>query len=288
MNRLLPIALMIVAPSLNAAMDIVLDYGATTNADILTYGATFSQAEAFWESQLTGYRDSALNAPTQVLINVNLSAIDGAGGVLGSAGPTFGNFDGNFIETTQGDMTFDTVDIDGLVTAGLFQAVILHEMAHVLGFGTLWGLNGVYTAGTGQYTGAAALSAFQIEFNQPGATYVPVELDGGDGTANGHWNMGIDLGTPYEEPNSRDDPGDNITYFDVNDGLNLDNELLTGYLTGDVWLSNTSIQSFYDIGYEVAFDINGNPVPEPATAALLFGAVASLMVFRRRRVVLEI
>ena len=68
----------------------------------------------------------------------------------------------------------------------------------------------------GQYTGAAALDAFKLEFNQLEATFVPVELDGGAGTANGHWNMGIDLGAD-ELPDSRDDR-DSIVYTSVNNG----------------------------------------------------------------------
>ena len=279
--RLLSLCAMLAASSLYSGINIVLNFGSTSTEDIARYGATFTAAESFWESKLTGYRNTGFNAPTQVLINIDLSTIDGAGGVLGSAGPTFGNFGGSFIETTEGNMTFDTTDIDNLVTAGSFGDVIQHEMAHVLGFGTLWGLNGTYVSDTGQYMSAAALAAFQIEFNQPSATFVPVELDGGSGTANGHWNMGIDLGI-NEQADSRDDPGDAIIYTSVNNGLRLDDELMTGYLTGEAWLSNTSLQSFYDIGYLVALDIYGQPVPEPVTFALIFGFGAIFVVFRRR------
>ncbi len=281
MSRLLFISILSACVSLHASINIVLDYGTTSAEDIASYGETFSAAESFWETQLTGYRDTGFDTPVQVLINVNLAEIDGEGGVLGSAGPTYGNFGGSFIETTEGDMTFDTVDIDSMVSAGTFESVIMHEMAHVLGFGTLWQYNGVYSADTGQYTGEAALAAFQIEFNQPDATYVPVELDGGGGTANGHWNMGVHLGS-YEAADSRDDPGDGVVYTSVNNGLVLDNELMTGYLTGEAWLSHTSLQSFYDIGYEVALDLYGQPVPEPASYALMFGLVAALFTLKRR------
>ena len=278
------VSLILALPSVNAAINIVFDYGTTSAADIATYGSTFSAAETFWESQLTGYRDTGLNAPTQILINVDLGAIDGVGGTLGSAGPTYGNFGGSFVEATEGDMTFDTADLDTMVTADVFEAVIRHEIGHVLGFGTLWGLNGVYTNGTGQYTGTAALAAFQIEFDQPDATYIPVELDGGDGTANGHWNMGVYLGAS-EALDSRDDPGDSVVYTSVNNGFSLDDELMTGFLTGD-FLSNTTLQSFYDIGYEVALDIMGSPVPEPATCALLMAIGSGFVVLRRKRRIL--
>lgn len=263
-----------------AAINIVYDYGTTAEADITTYGSAFTKAKSFWEFQLTGYRDRGLNAPSEIRIHVDLNEIDGAGGILGSAGPTFGNFGGSFIETTEGAMTFDTADLNTMVAGGIFDAVIRHEIGHVLGFGSLWTYNGVYLEGTGQYTGEAAIAAFQIEFNQPQATYVPVELDGGPGTANGHWNMGIFLGNA-ETADSRDDPGDAIVYTSVNNGLRLDDELMTGYLTGDAWFSNTTLQSFYDIGYEVAFDVNGQPVPETSLYSLIFGTACLFQILKR-------
>jgi hypothetical protein len=278
------VSLILALPSVNAGINVVFDYGTTSDGDIATYSSTFSAAESFWESHLTGYRDTGFDAPSQILINVELGEIDGSGGVLGSAGPTFGNFGGSFVETTEGDMTFDTADLDTIVAAGDFEQVIRHEIGHILGFGTLWGVNGVYTSDTGQYAGTAALAAFQIEFNQPDATYVPVELDGGSGTANGHWNMGVFLGES-EVLDSRDDPGDTIIYTSVNNGLSLDNELMTGFLTGDAWLSNTTLQSFYDIGYTVD-DLMGSPLPEPASFALLMAIGSGFTVLRRKRSIL--
>lgn len=37
-----------------------------------------------------------------------------------------------------GVMKFDSADVDDLLKKGTFGAVVLHEMAHVLGFGVLW------------------------------------------------------------------------------------------------------------------------------------------------------
>jgi hypothetical protein len=37
-------------------------------------------------------------------------------------------------------MSFDTADLDRMEADGCLQDVILHEMGHVLGFGTLWSL----------------------------------------------------------------------------------------------------------------------------------------------------
>ena len=76
-------------------------------------------------------------------------------------------------------------------------------MAIALGFGTVWDMNtGIYVNGTGHYTGTAALAAYQKEFvGQQNATYVPVELGGGVGAADSHW----------DEPNLRHGPTGIVT-----------------------------------------------------------------------------
>ena len=50
--------------------------------------AAFAAAEATWESIITGYQITDIFSTT-VTINVDLNPIDGPGGILGSAGPTF-------------------------------------------------------------------------------------------------------------------------------------------------------------------------------------------------------
>ena len=143
----------------------------------------FSQAEAVWEGHLAGYQDGISIATLE--INAAGVAIDGVGGILGQAGPTWGVFQGGYYLSTLGVMEFDSADLGWLEGNGSLLDVIVHEMAHVIGFGTLWELNGVYTSGSGQYTGAAGVAAYRNEFD-PGASFVPVELHGGPGTANGH------------------------------------------------------------------------------------------------------
>ena len=128
-------------------------------------------------------------------------------------------------------MEFDTADLNWLESNGSLLDVIVHEMAHVIGFGTLWEWNGVYTSGTGQYTGPAGLAAYRAEFD-PTAAFVPVELHGGPGTANGHWDE---------------------------DWAGGSNALMTGYLGSGNFISDTTVQSFVDIGY----------VLEPSTAVLV-------------------
>ncbi len=140
-------------------------------------------------------------------------------------------------------------------------------MAHVIGYGTLWdtdslgrqfdGTQSVYKDGSGQYTGVYALSIYQQEFD-PNATFIPVELDGGSGTADGHWDESWAGGSE---------------------------EVLTGYLGSNSFISDTSIASFADIGYTtiVTHPLNNETVPVSAPATLGIFSFALLAAFRRRK-----
>lgn len=76
-------------------------------------------------------------------------------------------------------MEFDSADAAALDAAGTLDDVVLHEMGHVIGFGTLWntvnlgfpGTQQVYTAGTGKYLGAFGNAAYvaEIEVRSRGA-----------------------------------------------------------------------------------------------------------------------
>jgi hypothetical protein len=154
--------------------------------------------------------------------------------------------------------------------------VVLHEMAHVLGIGTLWTYNtdlagagtyNLYTIGSGQYFGPHALAGWQNEFGQAGASYVPVELGGSGGTANGHWN--------------EVDGGAGATGFVSNiTGLDFSRELMTGWASGQFFLSTVTLGGLDDLGYIVDYSKAGL-IPEPATAMLV--VAASGLTFRRRR-----
>lgn len=250
--------------------DIILNY---INPATPTQQAAFASAEATWESMITGYQIDDIDN-TSVTININLSDIDGAGGILGSAGPTFvkTNFaqtvvTTTFLYTSAGNMNFDTSDTASLETSGLFDEVILHEMGHVLGIGTLWSSSAVgfsgrqelYVDGSGQYTGAFGVAAYNTEFSQVGA-FVPVELGGGAGTANGHWNEVDDGAGPTGIVS-------NITGKDFRD------ELMTGWLNPNPFISNLTKEGMRDLGYTV--------IPEPS--AILLSALAGTCLLRRRR-----
>lgn len=222
--------------------------------------AAFAAAEQFWESALSGYRDPALDATRGITINAASQAIDGVGGVLGSAGPqSLFTTPGpvgvtGFTYVNQGNMRFDTADLGRLETGGTLGAVIEHEMAHVLGFGTLWTLNRVYVNGSGQFTGANALREYRAECD-PRAGFVPVDIVSGAGTRDGHWAETWACGR---------------------------NALMTGFLDPPTHVTRTTLGSFEDIGYRVNYAVLAAPIPIPASGALLVSAFAVMGLARHR------
>eukprot|EP00179_Madagascaria_erythrocladioides_P015708 CAMPEP_0198367250 /NCGR_PEP_ID=MMETSP1450-20131203/155092_1 /TAXON_ID=753684 ORGANISM="Madagascaria erythrocladiodes, Strain CCMP3234" /NCGR_SAMPLE_ID=MMETSP1450 /ASSEMBLY_ACC=CAM_ASM_001115 /LENGTH=571 /DNA_ID=CAMNT_0044074729 /DNA_START=19 /DNA_END=1735 /DNA_ORIENTATION=- len=144
----------------------------------------------------------------------------------------------------------------------IVKEILVHELGHALGLSSvLWQINGLISDGV-RYSGASALSAYRGYIEEAGsfmeinglisdgvrysgasalsayrgyieeaggdpsrAAFVPLENDGGGGTASSH----------FEE--------------DV-----FDNELMTGFINaGDNPLSRVSIGSLEDIGYEVDY-----------------------------------
>ena len=243
----------IIAPM--AAQASTFDISLTFSGLTASQASIFTTAESFWETAITGYNSSA-SGFSSLAISATGAPIDGVGGILGSAGPSSLVTDNVFIWASAGAMTFDSADLAGLESNGSLQAVILHEMAHVIGFGTLWSTLGVYINDTGEYTGANAVAAYQAEFD-PLATFVPVELDGGPGTVNGHWDEDWQGGS---------------------------NELMTGYLDMPTFISDTTIASFADIGYTVDVSANDiSAVPVPASIILMGSALGLMGLWSRRR-----
>ncbi len=207
--------------------------------------AAFDNAAARWESLITGdvvdvplttsAGACASGSPAldetvdDVIIFASITPIDGPGGILGSAGPCFIR-SGNDL-TILGAMEFDSDDVASLENDGLFEDVILHEMGHVLGIGTLWDIKGLLidpsqSGGTDpHFVGTEALAQFDAigGDSYTGGNKVPVEDTGGPGTADGHWRESV-----------------------------FDNELMTGFI--DVTsnpLSVVTVGSLEDLGYQV-------------------------------------
>lgn len=167
-----------------------------------------------------------------VLIFAELTNIDGVGGVLGSAGPC-GIRDPDTpgpgrVLPFVGRMRFDVADLANLEANGTLRDVVLHEMGHVIGIGSLWsffdllvGAEGTSPFFAGPHATAAHWGSLAV-----GATFagevVPVEGEGGPGTRNGHWRES--------------------TY---------DNELMTGFNDAQNFLSAITTASLADMGYIV-------------------------------------
>ena len=158
-----------------------------------------------------------------IIIEILLTEIDGPLGILGQAGPRYVRTD-DFL-TLSGVMIFDTSDLGLLDELDLFEDVIVHEMGHVLGIGTLWNVepNFPRTLREGPdsnpyFSGKKA----NVFWNAEGGTFeLPIENMGGPGTALGHWREST-----------------------------LNNELMTGFLNlGKNPLSRITAGSMRDLGY---------------------------------------
>ncbi len=149
-----------------------------------------------------------------LLIIAAVAEIDGVGETLGRAGFC------SLREASQlpwlGAMEFDAADLDRMEENGTLESVILHEMGHVLGIGTLWGYHGLLrnpSLAAGRevdthFAGAKAIRAFD---GVGGASYtagakVPVENKGTrSGSDDSHWRksvFGDELMSPSIAPGS--------------------------------------------------------------------------------------
>lgn len=207
--------------------------------------AIFEEAAARWQELIIGDIPDVQLAGVGLVDDLRIEArgpsIDGPGGVLGQAGPT--DFRNGSSLPINGIMEFDSADIANLLNDGQFDEVVLHEMGHVLGLGTIWQDLGLITGvGTNnaRFTGDQATAEYNAIFGLTG-TSVPVESDqGGAGTLYGHW-----------------------------DEDTLENELMTGFLNSGVDnpISRITVGQMADLGYEVDLDA-ADEYEAPALAAL--------------------
>jgi hypothetical protein len=181
-----------------------------------------------------------------ILIYVETNGIDDVGGILGAAGPCL--LRGSSRMPIVGYMHLDAADVAQLAATGQLQDVVLHEMGHILGIGSLWeDRNLLLNAGSidPRYIGQTAVTGYH-ELGGQSAT-VPVENTGGTGTADSHWR---------EET--------------------FGSELMTGYISSaDNALSRLTIDALLDLGYTVSYS--------PAERLTLApGALAQLRTRPRR------
>lgn len=150
---------------------------------------------------------------------VTIDSIDGRGGAVASAGPCWARpiqFTGSdviWLEAVLGRIRLDEADAAALETRGQLLSVVVHEMAHVLGFGTLWELKGLLrnpsvpsspNADT-HFAGPLAIAAFDAAggTNYIGGGKVPVESGARPGSSDGHWRESvfeIEIMTPFLAP----------------------------------------------------------------------------------------
>lgn len=122
-----------------------------------------------------------------IVIHAELASIDGPGGVLGQAGPTALRVSG-FLPAAA-TMRFDIADAQAYLDQGLFDEIVTHEMLHAVGFGTIW--DRLDLLGEAGFLGAHAVAEYGKLISAQGGAMpvaVPVETEGGAGTALSHWS----------------------------------------------------------------------------------------------------
>lgn len=222
-NPRYPIALQFVDPNIPDTIKDAFIAAANRWSEAIVAGANqnynFAQGEYCF-----GYQSTQSTPVPGLLIIIDVTVMDGVGQILGSAGPCVVTQEGGFQFPRVGFMNLDIADLNNLAQKGLLFSVILHEMGHILGIGTLWDSRNLIENKPGgglQFTGANA-NLGNTEIGSTASKAV-VEDTGGAGTARGHWKE--------------------IVYL---------NELMTGYLSGaKAVLSRLTLRSLVDIGYKV-------------------------------------
>lgn len=163
-----------------------------------------------------------------IIIYAAITTMDGVGSTLAQASPCVGRPTPSGTMVAAGIMKFDVADFSSLASGGNIQEVILHEMLHVLGSGTIWSTDRALISGQGtsdpRFLGAQARQACQAFGGVVTcASSVPLENTGGSGTRDFHFRESV-FGT----------------------------ELMTGFLNNGVNpLSSMTIASMADLGFVV-------------------------------------
>lgn len=219
---------------------------------------------------------------TGLVVYIQVAAIDGTGGTLGSAGPCLVRPPGGNSLPVLGVMLLDAADVANLQTNGRLTTVVHHELLHVLGLGTMWAelglLSGENTVDS-RYLGSRARTAC-ADVHGGGAncaTNVPVHSDtsaNGAGSSYSHWRESL-----------------------------FTNELMTPFLTaGATPYSVMTVEAMGDLGYTVsttgtdAFTVSGTllrmapdpdappplELPEPRAPRYTIDEQGRLIPYRRQ------
>ena len=243
-------------PVTDQAQEIAVEAAAARWASIIVGDVPDIQARV--PANFCGVGEPALDEVIDdLIIYVRLAPIDGVGQILGSAGPcAIRRIEGVTVPIPAlGVINLDSDDLARL-DAPTLESLVLHEMAHVLGVGSLWRVQGLLrepslpdNAGVDtHFAGPMAIQSFNA---LGGASYpgqkVPVEnTQGGQGTRDSHWRESV-----------------------------LRTELMTGFLSQGINpLSRITTSSLRDLGYVVdetladAFQVPATPTAAPGAVPL--------------------
>ena len=214
------------------------------------YQVKVNNAVARWKEVLSYLPDNI----DPVILNIDFKN-DGANGTLGAS----------WIDTYQTTNTYKfgfTFPFEGTFQLNTYYHVsyytILHEIGHILGIGTLWHLTDGPLRYVGEnttnyyYQGENALREYKRYYEIKGGDpddiyYIPIEDDGGAGTAGGHAEEGelVDNNGNHISTNER------MIDNTIHPGLG--SELMTGWSNGGNELSRITIGFLQDIGWNVDY-----------------------------------
>lgn len=208
-----------------SAMTIDLDLGRELTQN---QRRAFREARNKWQQILINQDLSKAegNNGYDIVIKADAVEIDGPGRILGQAGPTYVRPDSHI--PSQAIMVFDATDLEEMEMNGTLKKVIVHEMSHALGFGTIWGYLGLTNGNMEdpRFIGENARMRYKILRSGEILSSVPLENMGGPGTVGSHWRKSI-----------------------------FGNELMTGSINSADYtpVSRLTIAAFEDMGYRVDY-----------------------------------
>lgn len=191
--------------------------------------SVFKQSAERWSSIICDNLSPAIvngNKIQGILINARAIEIDGPHNRLAQAGPM--QLRPDTLLPATGIIEFDVADLNLLEEGENLVDVITHEIAHVLGFGTLWEMKGLLRGietSDPVFIGHNAMREYGKILGLSYPLPIPIENSGYKGTKYDHWSEKI-----------------------------FQNELMTGYLDNDHNpVSIITLASLQDLGYQINY-----------------------------------